>query len=190
MEDNSSLDLSDFDVKNHVGVLLDGVSDSLILKKHRGTLQGRPKVLKGAKSATMKHAYPFTVCRKAVIATMDTAAFNLELLATDPWLSDPRNILHLELTSPAWVGAPGVNVSGGAPTQQSALGKMKAWSAADVRRFLEAADLAGPATSFFANGMNGCDLTDVTAATLTNDIRSSTFAIRKVIARRDLFIAA
>ena len=190
VEDDGNLDLADFDVEKHVGVLLDGVSDALILKKHRETLQGRPKVLKGAKSATMKHAYPFTLCRKAVIATMDTAADNLELLSTDPWLSDPRNILQLELISPAWVGVPGGSAGVAAQVQLSAKEKMEAWRAADVQRFLGAADLAGPATTIFANGVNGCDLATMNVETLTKEVRVSAFAARKVIARRDAFLAA
>ena len=121
---------------------------------------------------------------------MDTAADNLELLSTDPCLSDPRNILQLELISPAWVGVPGGSAGVAAQVQLSAKEKMEAWRAADVQRFLGAADLAGPATTMFANGVNGCDLATMNAETLTKELRLSTFAARKVIARRDAFLAA
>eukprot|EP00973_Karenia_brevis_P033509 4620607-Karenia_brevis.AAC.1 len=102
VQDDGHLDLADFNVATHAGVLLDGVSDTLLLWKHRETLQGRPKSDKGAKSATMKFAYSYTFCRRAIIVTMDTAALNLGLLETDKWLSDARNIIQLRLTEPAW----------------------------------------------------------------------------------------
>jgi len=57
---SGDLDLAEFDLHVHGGVLLDGVADALLLKKVRESLQGRPKVLKGARSATMKHAYAYT----------------------------------------------------------------------------------------------------------------------------------
>ena len=58
VEGDAHLDLSELDVEKQSGVLLDGVSDTLLLKRNRETLQGRPKVLKGAKSATMMYSYP------------------------------------------------------------------------------------------------------------------------------------
>ena len=88
VEDSTQLDLSDFDVSTHAGVLLDGVGDTLFLKRNREALQGRPKVCKGGKSGTMMYAYPYTLCRRAVVATFDLSAANLKLLHTDHWLSD------------------------------------------------------------------------------------------------------
>ena len=67
--------------------------------------------------------------------------------------------------------------------------KIKAWKAADVHRFLGAADLADLATAMFANGVNGCDLATMNAETLAKEIYVSTFAARRVIARRDAFLA-
>ncbi len=52
----------------------------------------------------MRYAYPFTLARRAVVATMDLSAANLDLLRTDHWLSDPRNVRVLRLTEPAWEG--------------------------------------------------------------------------------------
>ena len=68
--------------------------------------------------------------------------------------------------------------------------KIKAWKAADVHRFLGAADLADLATTMFANGVKGCDLATMNAETLTKEVCVSTFAARRVIARRDAFLAA
>ena len=50
VEDSMQLDLSGFDVSTHAGVLLDGVGDTLFLKRNREALQGRPKVCMGGKS--------------------------------------------------------------------------------------------------------------------------------------------
>ena len=102
MEDSTQLDLGDFDLSTHAGVLLDGVGDTLFLKRNREVLQGRPKVCKGGKSGTMMYAYPYTLCRRAVVATFDLSASNLELLQTDHWLSDSRNVMQLRLNGPAW----------------------------------------------------------------------------------------
>ena len=48
VEGDQTLDFSDFDVRKHAGVLLDGVNDPLTLKRNREVLQGRPKTCKGA----------------------------------------------------------------------------------------------------------------------------------------------
>ena len=53
VEDNADLDLSLFRVHEHSGVLLDGIGDIIFLKKHREALQGRTKVCRGGRSATM-----------------------------------------------------------------------------------------------------------------------------------------
>ena len=57
VEDDDHIDMSDFDVRHHSGVLLDGVGDATFLLKHRELLQGRDKEVKGAKSATVRYAY-------------------------------------------------------------------------------------------------------------------------------------
>ena len=69
VETDGHLDLADFDLDVHGGVLLDGLGDIATLKRNRESLQGRPKVTKGARSATMKHAYPYTFARRAIVAT-------------------------------------------------------------------------------------------------------------------------
>ena len=65
MVEDGHLDFADFDVSQHSGVLLDGVGDVLLLKRQRETLQGRPKVLKGGRSQTMRYAYPFTLTHRS-----------------------------------------------------------------------------------------------------------------------------
>ena len=101
VEADEHLDLGEYSHTKHAGILLDGVGDVLFLKHHREVLQGRPKRAKGGKSATMMYSYPFTLCRRAVIVTMDLSAKNLDLLETDHWLSDRKNVKVLNLTAPA-----------------------------------------------------------------------------------------
>ena len=102
IEMNEHLGFSDFDVQKHAGVLLDGVSDALILKKNREALQGRPKLSKGAQSATMMYSYTYTLCKRAVVATFDLSAKNFEALREDHWLKDPRNVIQLWLEDKAY----------------------------------------------------------------------------------------
>ena len=99
VEDIEHLDMADFDVRHHGGVLLDGVGgDALILKKNREALQGRAKQTKGAQSATMIYSYKYTLARRAVVATFDLTAKNLAALKVDHWLQNPLNVLQLHLT--------------------------------------------------------------------------------------------
>lgn len=105
VENNVHLDLSDFDVRFHGGVLLDGVGDALILKANREALQGRAKVSKGAQSATMMYSYKYTLARRAVVATFDLSAANLDALTSDHWLQNPLNVVQLRLSDSVVRGA-------------------------------------------------------------------------------------
>ena len=98
VEDNEHLDMADFDIRYHGGVLLDGVGDTPILKKNREALQGRAKQTKGAQSATMIYSYKYTLARRAVVATFDLSATNLSALKVDHWLKNPLNVLRLHLS--------------------------------------------------------------------------------------------
>ena len=102
MEGDKNLDLSEFDVTTHAGVLLDGVGDALMLHSHREALQGRVNECRGGKSATMVYSYPYTLCRRAVVVTMDLSASNLAYFTEHPWLSDRRNVIALRLREPVW----------------------------------------------------------------------------------------
>ena len=125
MESDENLELNDFDLHKHAGVLLDGAGDVLFLQKQREALQGRPKVCKGGKSSTMMYFYSYILCRRAVVATLDLAARNLGLLRTQHWLSDPRNVLTLWLDAPAYQQHPGT-VALALPLSNE--DRMKAWS--------------------------------------------------------------
>ena len=97
VECQEHLDFADFDVRRHGGVLLDVVGDALILKTNREALQGRAKEAKGAQSATMVYSYKYTLARRAVIATFDLSAKNLDALSADHWLSCSLNVIQLRL---------------------------------------------------------------------------------------------
>ena len=151
VEGDAELDLRDLRVNRDNGVFLDGVGDVMTLKRNRETLQSRPKVVKGGRSATMMYAYNYTLCRRAVVATLDLSASNLHMLTTDHWLKERKNVIVLRLSEPAWIGATP------APAVQPAE-QMKAWCVAEVADFLRSADLEGPAAVCHANGVNGSDL--------------------------------
>ena len=188
VEDSMQLDLSDFDVSTHAGVLLDGVGDALFLKRNREALQGRPKVCMGGKSGTMMYAYPYTLCRRAVVATFDLSAANLRLLHTDHWLSDRRNIFLLPLGGPAFVSGEAVLpvVPSQPPVEQ-----MASWGVDQLAEFLALRDLCGPAEAFRASGVAGADLLAwSTAGEVQADLKITPFAARKVLAARDDFIAS
>ena len=80
-----------------------GVGDALMLHGHRESLQGRAKEGRGGKSTTMMYAYPFTLCHRAVVLTMDLSASNLDYFSRHHWLSDRRNVITLRLDAQAWV---------------------------------------------------------------------------------------
>ena len=103
VEGDTSLDFSEFDVTTDAGVILVSVGDAAFLHQHREALQGRAKESRGGRSATMVYAYPFTLCRRAVVATMDLSARNFELFTNHHWLSDNPNATSLQLTESAFV---------------------------------------------------------------------------------------
>jgi hypothetical protein len=184
VEDDSFLDLTDFDIRQHAGVLFDGVNDALVLKHNREVLQGRPKVCKAGRSPTMRFSSLYTLCRRAVVVTFDLSAANLHMLDTDHWLADEKNVIQLKLTAPAWE-SPGGVVAAPPPLRSIMCG----WSVGGVVSFAHARDLAGPATALFASGVNGSDLVDMTDDVLVQEVRVTPFAARKILAARDAFLA-
>ena len=159
------------------------VGDVQVLKRKRETLQGRPKPIKGGRSATMVYSYTYTLCRRGVVASFDLSARNLHLFKTDHWLKDPRNVIQLHLTSPAW--QTGVAASS---QMMSRTEQMRSWTVAETGRFLEEHDLEGPAVLTRVSGVNGADLLQLSINELSHDIRLTPFAARKVGAARDEFL--
>ena len=184
VEDDLFLDLTDFDIRRHAGVLLDGVGDVQTLKPNREVLQGRPKVCKAGRSPTMRFSSLYTLCRRGVVVTFDLAASNLHLLDTDHWLADPRNVVQLKLTAPAW-RVPGA-VAAPPPSPRAVMGS---WNVDAVVTFAHGRDLAGPAAALFTSSVNGSDLLTLTEDVLVHEVRLTPFAARKVMAARDAFLA-
>ena len=178
VEEDMCLDLSEFDVTQHAGVLLDGVGDVRMLKQHREALQGRAKKCRGGKSATMMYSYAYTLCRRAAVVTMDLSAKNLHLLDTDHWLSNPKNVITLRLTEPACVMPEPVAPMGTEPMAMWGVGAVAAW--------LESLDMAGPAAHFKAQGVSGMDLLAFqTAGDLARDVGATPFVAKKVLRLRN-----
>jgi len=175
VENDPELDFSDLDIFVHAGVLLDGVGDVDLLRPHREVLQGRPKVTKGGRSATMVYAYPFTLCRRAVIATLDLSARNLHLFKRDHWFSDPENVIVLRLSGPAWETELDEE-----PPAQSRQDIMQGWTAEETCRFLMESDLEGPAAVCRSNGVSGEDLVRMSENDFIKDLLLTPFAARKV----------
>ena len=182
VEADEHIDLSDYHHERHSGVLLDGVGDVLFLKKNREMLQGRPKLCKGGKSATNVYAYPFTLCRRAIVVTMDMSVANVDLFETDHWLSNPKNVILVRLDAPAWEGG---EAPAPATPPVDVRTEMTGWSAGDVMKFMAQQDLAGPARTLLASGVNGEDLMAMATKILTDELRLNSFAARKILAVRD-----
>ena len=53
---------------------------------------------------SMVYSYPYSLARRAIVATADLSAKNLHMLRTNHWLKNPRNVLVLRLTGSTWEG--------------------------------------------------------------------------------------
>ena len=188
VEEDQHLDVSDFALERDAGILLDGLADVAILSKHREALQGRPKAAKAARSATGMYAFPFTLHRRAVVATMDRSARNLHLFETDHWLSNPDNVLVLRLAGPSFL-APGDTVAQGlveaAPSQELA-----SWTPSRLGAWLRCEHLHAPADIFERNGVTGQDFATMTEEDLTDGLRVLPWAAAKVLRLRGALVAS
>ena len=113
------------------------------------------------------------------------------MLRTDHWLADRRNLIVLRLDGATWM-SPGDLVQNTIVQrpQPTRADEMQGWREQDVVGFMEEADLHGPASVLFANGVDGRDLVNLDAHVLTTDFRMSSFAARKILQARDNFLAA
>ena len=147
------------------------------MMQHREALQGRPKKCRGGKSATMMYSYAFTLCRRAVIATMDLSAKSLHMLSTDHWLADIKNVMVLRLSESAWETADEV-VACTTP--------MAEWSVGDVASWLAGLGMAGPAAMLSAQGLSDADLLSFeSASAFAHDLGTTPFVANKVLRLRD-----
>ena len=67
-------------------------------------------------------------------------------------------------------------------------GGLQPWTVGETARFLEEHDLAGPAELTRVSGVNGADLLQLSIHELSQDIRLTPFAARKVDAAREEFL--
>ena len=119
-----------------------------------------------------------------MVATCDLSARNLSIFKFDHWLADPRNVIQLHLTSPAWEADADAHR---APTSRAE--QMRSWTVAETARFLEGHDLAGPAELMRRSGVNGADLLLLPQRKLCTDVLLTPLAARKVVAARDAFVS-
>ena len=183
VEDDGHLDASEFDVNKDAGILLDGVGDVMLLHTHREVLQGRPKSCKGGRSATMVYAYPYTLARRAIIATFDLSATNLHLFSTHHWLSNPKNVVVIRLDSPAWISA---RLQAPAADTHSQRELASAWTADEVAMWLQSCGAGGIASTLQANAVDGSDLLAFSNEDeLVKDLRLTQFAARKLLQLRE-----
>jgi hypothetical protein len=131
----------------------------------------------------MMYAYPFTLARRAVVATFDLSAKNLSWFRTHHWLSAPGNVVVLRLTSPAWVPSA---TDPPHPTPPTVRAAMSSWTVEATAVWLESMDAAGPAAVFRANAVTGQDfLAFRCAGDLSSELRMTRFAAMKVLQLRD-----
>ena len=105
----------------------------------------------------MIYAYTYTLCSRAVIAALDSAAANLHMLDSDLWLSCRKNVIVLRLATPAWVGAELVEAVPASKTDV-----MRGWTVAKVVALLQARLYARSmefvALTFCSSRPKGCAL--------------------------------
>ena len=135
----------------------------------------------------MMYSYPFTLCRRGVVVTMDFSAKNLHMFQTDHWLSNPMNCLVLRLTEPAWKIPPQTTTT--LPLQPSAQERIAACTASDLRGLLEMQDMSGPASQLFSQSVNGSDLLALTEKELVEEVRVTPFVAKKLLKAWEMLLA-
>ena len=179
------MDMSEFDHREHAGILLDGVADVMTLWRHREVLQGRPKPQRGGRSNTMVYSYPYTLAKRAVVATLDLSARNLHMLTTNHWLSRRRNVALLRLTGPSWQVRDPAPVPALSPSE-----KMRAWSVSDVAMFYSQQDAEAVAEGLRSKSVSGCDLLVFQGwEELARELGVVPFVAKKILRLRDEFLA-
>ena len=135
----------------------------------------------------MVYSYEYTLHNRAIVVTFDLSARGLSLFDTDHWLSNEKNIIVLRLTQSAWEGGAAAVPHIPVPPRE----EMQGWTVNDMVRWLESADLSGPAEKFRLNGVSGADFLGFSsAAALEQDLRVTPFCARKLIDVRERFLNA
>lgn len=187
VEEDEHLDMSDFEVDRDAGILLDGLADVAILTKHREALQGRPKAAKAARSATGMYAFPFTLHRRAVVATVDLSARNLHLFETHHWLSNRENVLVLRLAGPSFMSL-GDSAAAGLVEGAQSQG-LASWSPPRLGAWLRSEHLHAAAEILERNGVTGEDFSFMTEEDLTKGLRVLPWPAAKLLRLRESLLA-
>ena len=131
----------------------------------------------------MVYAYPYTLARRAIIATFDLSATNLHLFSTHHWLSNPKNVVVIRLDSPAWISARLQAPAAGTHSQRELA---SAWTADEVAMWLQSCGAGGIASTLQANAVDGSDLLAFgNEDVLVKDLRLTPFAARKLLQLRE-----
>ena len=126
----------------------------------------------------MMYSYAFTLCRRAVVATLDLEARNLHMLSADHWLSNPKNVVLVCLSGPVW--------EADCPATPPQPDPMIGWSVSAVASWLEGLDMGGPVSTLRAQGVNSADLLTIqTPVEFARDIGTTPFVAKKVLKLRD-----
>jgi hypothetical protein len=137
--------------------------------------------------ATVMYAYPYTLCRRGIVATFDLSASNLDMFETDHWLSNEKNCLVLRLTQPAFVTKQKpADVGGHLPKSRTET--MRSWSVGELASFFAKRDMEGPAQRLRVQGVAGEDFVDFTPELLQQDLRFPAFTARKLLRIRDAYL--
>ena len=130
----------------------------------------------------MIYSYPFTLCRRAVVVTMDLAAKNLELFNTDHWLGNSKNCIVLKLSAAAW--------NDGSPPapEPRPRDKMATWTCQNLHDDLEAHDMTGLAAQLHNQSVDGSDFLSLSEEALTHELRLTPFAAKKLLKAREVFL--
>ena len=98
-----------------------------------------------------------------------------------------QSVIQLWLTAEAWQVTAR---AGEAPPVQTPPGEyMAQWSVEATAGFLEKQDLRGPAQTFRHNGVAGADLRMLSESDMTDGLRMTAFAAKKVCLARERFLA-
>ena len=134
----------------------------------------------------MIYAYPYALCCRGVVVTMDLSASNLDMFDTDHWLSSEQNCLVLRLTRPAFAAG---EEEADLPKPEDRAATLMSWSVGELARFLTKKDMEGPAQQLRTQGVAGEDFAAVTEQVLHKELHLSTFTSRKLIKIRDTYLA-
>ena len=132
----------------------------------------------------MVYSYPYTLARRAVVATLDLTAKNLHMLYTNHWLRDEKNAICVRLDGPAW------HTGVVPPPPPTRLEIMASWSVGELAHFVEEEDAEALAAMLRNQSVNGADFQSFrTHEELSADLNLTPFAAKKLLRLRDAYLS-